>query len=76
MIYNKTEMFDMLVERVGLDEETVQLVLKVAGDVPATYIKMLKAETGLNSFIELENSEDYKNYVTYDDGDEDEEEDN
>lgn len=76
MIYNKTEMFDMLVERVGLDEETVQLVLKVAGDVPATYIKMLKAETGLNSFIELENSEDYKNYITYDDSDEDEEEDN
>lgn len=76
MIYNKTEMFDMLVERVGLEEETVQLVLKVAGDVPATYIKMLKAETGLNSFIELENSEDYMNYITYDDGDEDEEEDN
>lgn len=54
MIYNKSEMFDMLLDYTMLEADTLDLILKVAGDTNQTYVKILKYLTGYNTFLELE----------------------
>ena len=49
-------MYWMLVDNIGISEEAVQLVLKILGDTPDTYKKILTAETEYKTFKELEDA--------------------
>ena len=55
MKYTTTDMFWMLADSVGIGEETMNILIKVMGDTPDTYKKILTKMTGFKTFEELEN---------------------
>lgn len=55
MKYTKTDMFWMLADSVGIGEETMNILIKVMGDTPDTYKKILTKMTDFKTFEELEN---------------------
>lgn len=56
MIYTKQEMKDLLIESVGVSEEAVDLVVKLLGDIPQTYIKILNAASEYSTFSDVEDA--------------------
>lgn len=47
-------MYDMLNGNVGISEEAMDILLKVLGDTPETYKKILSKTTDFKTFQELE----------------------
>lgn len=56
MIYSKQEMQDLLIETVGVSEEAVDLVVKLLGDTPQTYIKILNVASEYSTFSDVEDA--------------------
>jgi len=56
MIYSKQEMRDLLVETVGVSEEAVDLAVKLLGDIPQTYIKILNVASEYSTFSDVEDA--------------------
>ena len=56
MLYSKLEMYDMLINFVGIDPDGLDLILKLMGDTPQTYIKVLNASSYFKTFADLEDS--------------------
>lgn len=54
MIYSKQEMRDLLEETVGVSEEAIDLAVKLLGDTPQTYIKILNAVSEFSTFSDVE----------------------
>lgn len=59
MMFTKSEMYTMLVDMVGIPQDSLDILIKVLGDTPQTYIKVLNAQTKYKTFNELE-----KDYYT------------
>lgn len=56
MIYTKQEMQDLLIETVGVSEEAIDLAVKLLGDTPQTYIKILNAASEYSTFSDVEDA--------------------
>lgn len=54
MMYSKSEMRDMLIDFVGIQEEAIDIMIKILGDTPQTYIKILNAGSEWKTFAEAE----------------------
>ena len=54
MMYSNSEMYDMLVNFVAVEPECLDLIIKLMGDTPQTYIKVLNANSEFKTFLELE----------------------
>lgn len=55
MVYSKDEMRDMLVNCIGIEEDDLYIMLKLIGDTPQSYIKILTAASDYTNFIDVEN---------------------
>lgn len=62
MLYDKREMYSMLVEYGDVDASTLDLILKVAGDTKETYIKVLTVTTPYKTFEQFEDA----NFIEHD----------
>ncbi len=49
-------MQDLLIETVGVSEEAVDLVVKLLGDTPQTYIKILNVASEYSTFSDVEDA--------------------
>ena len=55
MMYSKSEMYCMLMDYAGIPEESLEMAIRLLGDTPQTYIKILNSETEYQTFEQLEN---------------------
>lgn len=54
MLYTNDEMYYMLVDGEGVPVEAMDIMLKIMGDTPQTYIKILNAISEYKTFAELD----------------------
>ena len=54
MMYSKDEMRSMLIDFVGLSDEAIDIMVKILGDTPQTYIKILNAGSEWKTFADVE----------------------
>lgn len=66
MIYNKAEMRSMLIDFLDLSEDAIDIIVKILGDTPQTYIKILNAGSEYKTFLELEEN-NFNNEIMTDD---------
>ena len=66
MIYNKAEMRSMLIDFLDLSEDAIDIIVKILGDPPQTYIKILNAGSEYKTFLELEEN-NFNNEIMTDD---------
>jgi len=53
MQFTKLEMYDFLADCVGIGQDTMDVLIKVMGDTPETYKRILHKMTNYKSFAEL-----------------------
>ena len=58
MLYTKEEMRSRLIDFLGIPNESIDIMVKILGDTPQTYIKILNAGSEWKTFAEL----DYDNF--------------
>ena len=56
-------MYNMLVDYIEIPEEAIDIVLKVLGDTPQTYIKILNKCTDYKTFNEVDEDYTLKDYA-------------
>ena len=63
MIYSNEDMRNMLEDFAGIDGDALDIMIKIMGDTPQTYIKILNTGTEYKTFKELEDSMFFHEYV-------------
>ncbi len=63
MMYSKIDMYNMLLDNIGIPEEYLDAMLKLIGDVPQSYVKILNACSEYSTFSEVEDAMFSDEYV-------------
>lgn len=56
-------MYNMLLDNIGIPEEYINAMLKLIGDVPQSYVKILNACSEYSTFSEVEDDMFSNEYV-------------